>query len=88
MFGFSVFIHSISLGRPPTTYEERYESLEQLNEWMKEQPIEMYELERHDRLCQMFAGRGVLLQFGGVFWVGWIFGFYILKKMGSNLCLI
>lgn len=38
------------------TYEERYESSESLEVWMREQPIERRRLDKHDRLIMKIAG--------------------------------
>uniref|UniRef100_A0A914CAB2 Uncharacterized protein n=1 Tax=Acrobeloides nanus TaxID=290746 RepID=A0A914CAB2_9BILA len=38
------------------TYEERYESSEELEEWMRSQPLEVRRLNKHDRLIMKIAG--------------------------------
>lgn len=39
-----------------SVYEERYESNEGLEEWMRNQPLEMRKLHKHDRLIMKIAG--------------------------------
>lgn len=43
-------------------YEERYESTEELEKWMLNQPLEMRKLNKHDRLIMKIAGRLIMLQ--------------------------
>lgn len=56
-------------------YEERYESTEELEEWMRNQPLEMRKLNKHDRLIMKIAGGfDIRLFYVAKFWYGgWSF---------------